>query len=158
MPGPIRIRRVSLRSNVHQLAFAMKETEALPAGKVVAGRYRVLQRLGEGGMGSVYKVEHVHTGQEVALKVLNAKMVQDQIALERFRRESRATVRIQSDHVVQVTDADVAPDLGGAPFLVMELLRGQSFDQLLAGAALAPATTRASTSSWRGPRWPRPRP
>ena len=119
----------------------MKETEALPAGKVVAGRYRVLQRLGEGGMGSVYKVEHVHTGQEVALKVLNAKMVQDQIALERFRRESRATVRIQSDHVVQVTDADVAPDLGGAPFLVMELLRGQSFDQLLAGAALAPATT-----------------
>ncbi|MCC6903071.1 MAG: serine/threonine protein kinase [Polyangiaceae bacterium] len=119
----------------------MKETEALPAGKVVAGRYRVLQRLGEGGMGSVYRVEHVHTGQEVALKVLNPKMVQDQIALERFRRESRATVRIQSDHVVQVTDADVAPELGGAPFLVMELLRGQSFDQLLAGAALAPSTT-----------------
>lgn len=119
----------------------MKETEALPTGKIIAGRYRVQQRLGEGGMGSVYAVEHVHTGQELALKVLNAKMVQDQIALERFRRESRAPARIQSDHVVQVTDADVAAELGGAPFLVMERLRGQSFDQLLAGSVMTPTAT-----------------
>ncbi|GMV11931.1 MAG: serine/threonine protein kinase [Polyangiaceae bacterium] len=109
----------------------MKETDGIPLGTVVAGRYRVQHRLGEGGMGSVYAVEHVHTGQELALKVLNPKMVRDQIALERFRREARAPARIQSDHVVQVTDADVAPELGGVPFLVMELLRGQSFDQLL---------------------------
>jgi tRNA A-37 threonylcarbamoyl transferase component Bud32 len=113
------------------LGFGMKESEGIPLGTVVAGRYRVRERLGEGGMGSVYKVEHVHTGQELALKVLNPKMVKDQIALERFRRESRAPARIQSDHVVQVTDADVAPELGGIPFLVMELLRGKSFDQLL---------------------------
>ncbi len=119
----------------------MKETETLLPGKLIAGRYRVQERLGEGGMGSVYAVEHVHTGQELALKVLNAKMVQDQIALERFRRESRAPARIQSDHVVQVTDADVAPELGGAPFLIMERLRGQSFDQLLAGAVMSPAAT-----------------
>jgi len=109
----------------------MKESEGIPLGTVVAGRYRVQRRLGEGGMGSVYAVEHVHTGQELALKVLNPKMVRDQVALERFRREARAPARIQSDHVVQVTDADVAQNLGGVPFLVMELLRGQSFDQLL---------------------------
>lgn len=109
----------------------MKESEGIPLGTVVAGRYRTQRRLGEGGMGSVYAVEHVHTGQELALKVLNPKMVADQIALERFRREARAPARIQSDHVVQVTDADVAPELGGIPFLVMELLRGHSFDQLL---------------------------
>jgi serine/threonine protein kinase len=105
---------------------------------VIAGRYRVRERLGEGGMGAVYVAEHVHTGQELALKVLNPKMVENTVALERFRRESRAPARIQSDHVVQVTDADVAPELKGAPFLVMELLRGQSFDQLLADGPLQP--------------------
>ena len=109
----------------------MNEVNSISLGTVVAGRYRVQRRLGEGGMGSVYVVEHVHTGQELALKVLNAKMLKDEIAVERFRREARAPARVQSDHVVQVTDADVAAELGGAPFLVMELLRGQSFDQLL---------------------------
>ena len=59
----------------------MKESEGIPLGTVVAGRYRVRNRLGEGGMGSVYAVEHVHTGQELALKVLNAKMVKDQISV-----------------------------------------------------------------------------
>jgi len=109
----------------------MKEQQSVPFGTVVAGRYRVQERLGEGGMGSVYKVEHVHTGQELALKVLNPKLVEDQVALERFRRESRAPARIQSDHVVQCTDADVSAELGGLPFMVMELLRGESFDELL---------------------------
>ncbi len=89
-------------------------------------------------MGSVYLVEHVHTGQELALKVLNPKMVENTVALERFRRESRAPARIQSDHVVQVTDADVASELKGAPFLVMELLRGHSFDQLMASGPIPP--------------------
>jgi len=116
----------------------MKEKDTIPRGTVVAGRYRVHDPVGEGGMGSVYRVEHVHTGQELALKVLNSKMVEDQVALERFRRESRAPARIQSDHVVQVTDADVAPELDGLPFLVMELLRGESFDQLLADGRIMP--------------------
>jgi serine/threonine-protein kinase len=110
----------------------MIEKAEIPKGTLIAGRYRLRERLGEGGMGSVYLVEHVHTGQELALKVLNPKMVENTVALERFRRESRAPARIQSDHVVQVTDADVAAELNGAPFLVMELLRGESFDQLLA--------------------------
>ena len=125
----------------------MKESEGIPLGTVVAGRYRVCSRLGEGGMGSVYRVEHVHTGQELALKVLNAKMVQDQVALERFRREARAPARIQSDHVVQVTDADVASELDGAPFLVMELLRGKSFDELLTETKVL---TRAETLLYLG--------
>jgi serine/threonine-protein kinase len=65
------------------------------------------------------------------LKVLDPKLTGDSIALERFRRESRAPARIDSDHVVKVTDADVAAELSGAPFLVMELLKGESLDQLL---------------------------
>ena len=88
----------------------------------IAGRYRPLRLIGQGGMGAVYEVEHLHTGQRLAMKVLNAH--RHSVSVERFRREARAASRIQSDHVVRVTDADVAPELGGAPFLVMELLDG----------------------------------
>jgi eukaryotic-like serine/threonine-protein kinase len=109
----------------------MGDTHGIELGTVVAGRYRVEERLGEGGMGSVYRVEHVHTGQPLALKVLNPKLVENTVALERFRREARAPARINSDHVVKVTDADVAPEIGGAPFLVMELLEGETFEGLL---------------------------
>jgi serine/threonine-protein kinase len=56
------------------------------------------------------------------MKVLNAH--RHSVSVERFRREARAASRIQSDRVVRVTDANVAPGLGGAPFLVMELLDG----------------------------------
>lgn len=82
-------------------------------------------------MGSVYEVEHQVTGQRLALKLLDPRLTTDSVMLERFRRESQAPARIDSDHVVKVTDADVAPELDGAPFLVMELLRGESFDDLL---------------------------
>jgi serine/threonine-protein kinase len=77
-------------------------------------------------MGTIYEVEHVHTGQRFALKVLNEG--RDGL-VERFKREARAVSRIQSDHVIRVTDADVAPELGGAPFLVMELLEGVDLEQ-----------------------------
>ncbi len=107
------------------------QSDEIPSGSMVAGRYRIERRLGQGGMGSVYEVEHSVTGQHLALKLLDPKLTTDAIALERFRRESRAPARIDSDHVVKVTDADVAPELDGAPFLVMELLRGESFDELL---------------------------
>lgn len=100
-------------------------------GTVLAGRYRVERRLGEGGMGSVFLVQHVHTDQQLALKILHAAVVKDALALERFRREARAPARINSDHVVQVTDADVAPELGGVPFLVMEWLRGNDLAELV---------------------------
>lgn len=99
-------------------------------GMIIAGRYRVERRLGEGGMGSVFLVQHLHTDQYLALKVLRSAIVKDAVALERFRREARAPARVQSDHVVQVTDADVAPELGGVPFLVMEWLRGENLEEL----------------------------
>src|SRR6185295_10845889 len=96
----------------------------LAAGTVVASRYKVKRELGRGGMGAVYVVEHVHTGDELALKVLLAQAGANTQMVERFKREARASARIKSEHVVRITDADVAPELGGAPFLVMELLDG----------------------------------
>ena len=104
----------------------------LEPGTLVAGRYRIVRELGRGGMGSVYVAEHVNTGGLWALKVMHGN---DHLAEERaarFRREARASARIVSENVVRVTDADVAAELEGAPFIVMELLDGEDLDRLLA--------------------------
>jgi eukaryotic-like serine/threonine-protein kinase len=100
---------------------------------VVAGRYRVLRELGRGGMGQLYVVEHVHTGEQLALKVLAFHGSTSAVAIERFKREARAPVKIKSEHVVRVIDADVAPELDGRPFLVMELLEGSDLEQFAGG-------------------------
>jgi serine/threonine-protein kinase len=102
--------------------------------ELVASRYRVLRELGRGGMGVVYVVEHLHTGERLALKVLNAHGASDPEATGRFRREARVGAQIKSEHVVRVTDADVATELGGAPFFVMELLDGLDFEKLVGKA------------------------
>jgi serine/threonine-protein kinase len=96
----------------------------LPVVPVIASRYRVVRELGRGGMGVVYVVEHTRTGDQMALKLLHGRAAQDPQAIERFRREARASARIKSEHVVKVVDADVAPEMDNAPFLVMELLDG----------------------------------
>jgi hypothetical protein len=106
-------------------------TTVPPPPEIIASRYRVIRELGRGGMGVVYVVEHIHTGDHLALKLLLGKADQDAQAVERFKREARASARIKSDHVVKVVDADVAPELGGAPFLVMELLNGMDLEQRL---------------------------
>lgn len=100
-------------------------------GTKIASRYRLIRQIGRGGMGEVYLAKHLHTGEDVALKVLLAEAGATPQAVERFRREMRAPGRIKSDHVVRVTDADVAPELDGAPFLVMELLDGCNLNDLL---------------------------
>jgi serine/threonine-protein kinase len=82
-------------------------------------------------MGAVYEVEHVHTGEHLALKVLASALRQDASVVERFKREARFFARIRSDYVVRVIDADVSPELGNAPYLAMELLEGEDFAQLL---------------------------
>jgi serine/threonine-protein kinase len=114
----------------------MAEPE-MPA--TIGGKYRTIRVVGRGAMGIVYEVEHAHTGQRLALKVLAQAAHADAMAIERFKREARAPSRIKSEHIVRVTDADVAPELGGAPFLVMELLEGADFDDVATGSRPAPA-------------------
>ncbi|HRI67545.1 MAG TPA: hypothetical protein PK156_25045 [Polyangium sp.] len=85
--------------------------ENIKPGTIIAERYRVVRQLGRGGMGAVFLVEHVHTDEQLALKILSASVASDKVAIERFRREARTPARINSDHVVRVTDADVAAEL-----------------------------------------------
>ena len=109
-------------------------------GTVIAGRYVVVDEIGRGGMGVVYRVEHAHTGEPLALKVLLDAARFDPQAVARFKREARTSSRIRSEHVVQITDADTAPELDGSPFIVMELLCGTDLEKYAARwGALEPA-------------------
>ncbi len=111
----------------------------LPVGTIIAQRYRIERVLGRGGMGAVYSVQHVNTGESLALKLLHPSLAENAQAVERFRTEARAPVRIASDHVVRVTDADIAPEIGGVPFLVMEQLSGRDLGSELKRRGALPA-------------------
>ena len=118
----------------------------------IGSRYRVIRELGRGGMGVVYLVEHQHTGEQLALKVLHGAAASDPGAIARFKREARVGAQLKSDHVVRITDADVAAELGGAPFFVMELLDGLDLEKLVEKVGpLAPDVVVAILSQIAGP-------
>lgn len=92
------------------------------AGDVVAGKYEVQSVVGEGGMGVVLAARHMQLGQTVALKLLRPELADSPDTVGRFLREARAAAVLGSDHVVRIYDVGTLE--GGAPFMVMELLRG----------------------------------
>jgi serine/threonine protein kinase len=99
---------------------------------MVAGRYRLLSLIGEGGMGAVYEAEHVELGKHVAIKLLNvtsAAMGPRDEVVQRFKHEARSVSLLEDDHIVQVFDAGEDPTHG--LFMVMELLRGEDLEQVL---------------------------
>ncbi|MGE5787923.1 MAG: protein kinase domain-containing protein [Myxococcales bacterium] len=95
---------------------------------VVGERYRIDARIGQGGMGVIYRGHHLELGKRVAVKRLDARIASDPSSFERFRREAIAASRIESPHVVHVFDWGKAAD--GSPYLVMELLDGCDLRQL----------------------------
>ncbi len=113
--------------------------QELTAGTIICSRYKVERILGRGGMGAVYAVHHVNTGESLALKVLNPALASNTQAVERFRTEARAPVRIGTDHVVRIVDADISSELGGVPILVMERLQGRDLGTELKRRGAIPA-------------------
>jgi serine/threonine protein kinase len=91
-------------------------------GRVVDGRYQILRKVGEGGMGTVYAGEHVGIGKAVAVKILHPAYSRQQDLVERFRREARAASRIGHPNIIDVTDFGATED--GCAYFVMELLDG----------------------------------
>jgi serine/threonine protein kinase len=102
------------------------------------GQYRVQEFLGEGGMGTVFEVEHIALVRRYALKVLRTKVIErDPGAAQKFLREARTAARVRHPNIVDVVDFGHLPD--GRPYFVMELLEGQSLADLVAAGALPPA-------------------
>jgi serine/threonine-protein kinase len=97
-------------------------------GRVVDGRYRVTELIGRGGMGMVYKVEHLRMGKVAAMKVLHADLAADPDVIRRFEREAAAVSRLNHPHTVQVFDFGQAQE---QLYLIMEYVRGQDLGEIV---------------------------
>ncbi|MBX3162445.1 MAG: serine/threonine protein kinase [Deltaproteobacteria bacterium] len=97
-------------------------------GKIVDGRYRVLEVIGRGGMGVVYRVEHLRMGKIAAMKVLHRDLAHDADVVSRFEREAAAISKLHHPHTVQVFDFG---QVDGALYLIMELVRGQDLARII---------------------------
>ena len=109
-------------------------------GSLVGGRYRIVRKLGAGGMGEVYVATQEPLGREVALKIVRGELAQEERAVERFRREAMTLSQLVHPHIVALYDFGEAEH--GTLFFAMELLPGESLRQRLAtrGRMLASAT------------------
>lgn len=103
---------------------------SLTPDSLFAGQFRVIRPIGVGGMGTVYLVEQPGTGQQRALKIMNADIVDEPRARERFTREAQLAAMIESEHVAQVLGAGIDPE-HNTPWMLLEYLRGEDLSKLL---------------------------
>src|SRR5208282_3166644 len=116
-------------------AVTLEEVSEMAPGTVLRGKYKILAKLGEGGMGAVYKAVHLRFDEVCALKVVLPAHLQDPTFLQRFQAEAVLMRRLDNPHALRVNDVDETED--GRPFFVMEFLEGQPLDALLAQGPLA---------------------
>src|SRR6187399_943672 len=100
----------------------MTDGDRFIPGALVAGKFRVIRKIGSGGMGAVYEVLHEYTKHRRALKVLHPNFSRMPAIVTRFLREASAAGRIGNPHIVETFDAGTTDR--GEPYLVMELLKG----------------------------------
>ena len=139
----------ALRREIQEAKHATREAtprEApnLPTGQVFAGRYEVLEEIGSGGMGMVYRAHDRELGEVVALKTLRPELLQDASLVERFKSEIRLARHISDKHVVRTHDLG---ERDGVYFLTMEYVEGITVRELLdtrGRLAVAPALAIAS--------------
>jgi len=105
-------------------------------GSIIADRYHVMKKLGEGGMGAVYLAEHVKMGRKSAVKVMNPGMANDPDAISRFNREAANASRINHPNVCAVYDFGETPD--GMIYLAMEFIEGPSLTKVISDAGALP--------------------
>ncbi|MCH9683591.1 MAG: serine/threonine protein kinase [Deltaproteobacteria bacterium] len=103
---------------------------------ILADRYKLLRRIGEGAMGWVFVAEHVEIGKKVAVKVLRPSLCRLPEAVSRFRREARSATQIGSKHIVDVTDFGTTDT--GSVFFVMEYLQGEDLSTTLKNEKFMP--------------------
>ena len=129
-------RRVS-RARDEPMANSTPYAHAVPVaqwiGREIAGRYRILEVLAEGGMGAVFLAEHLGLHKQVALKTIRPEFAADSVAEARFAREVQATGQIDHPHVVSALDCGLLPE--GGSYLVIQLVQGETLvDRMKRGA------------------------
>jgi tRNA A-37 threonylcarbamoyl transferase component Bud32 len=118
--------------------IALEKDPDTLVGTTLAGKYRIDERLNEGGMGTVYRGTHVLMEKTVAIKVLRPALAADEKIVARFSREARAASRISHPNALSVTD--FGEDENGNVFLVMEFLSGKTLKQLIRDGGPLPLT------------------
>jgi serine/threonine-protein kinase len=113
----------------------VKTGDAL-VGQTLAEKYRIEERISEGGMGTVYRATHVLMEKAVAIKVLHPSLAADDKIVARFTREAKAASRISNPHALNVTDFGESEN--GIVFLVMEYLRGKTLKEVIRGEGPMP--------------------
>ncbi len=98
-------------------------------GEVLDGRYRILRKLGEGGMGEVYAAEHIHIEKKFAIKLLRQEIVSNPEAVSRFRQEARSSSSIGHRNIIAIEDFGTLND--GRIYMCMELLNGAALNDLI---------------------------
>jgi len=100
-------------------------------GRVLDSKYELLALIGEGGIGAVYRARRLHIGDQVAVKVLHPQYVIEEVSLERFRREARATAQLHHPNVVTIHDFGEAHGKDAPAYIVMEFVAGESLRAIL---------------------------
>jgi serine/threonine protein kinase/Tol biopolymer transport system component len=116
-----------------RLLAAEREREESLAGKVV-GAYKIISRIGAGGMGEVYLALHERTGRKVALKLLPAHLTRDEERVRRFEQEAKAVLALNHPNIVTVYDIEQAD---GVSVIASELIEGETLRQRMAGSPLS---------------------
>lgn len=98
-------------------------------GTVLAGNYEILDVLGQGGMGVVYRGKHSLMERIVAIKMLLSQLISDTNSVKRFQQESKASARLKHPHIIDVYDFGISP--AGQPYIVMEFLEGTPLSDLI---------------------------
>ena len=141
LPLRRRVEGVLLREVASERHLGQEEVMHLVFGTQDVGRYVLLSELGRGGMGVVYRARDKSLGREIALKVLSAVGVTDEM-LDRFQREARAAALLDHDGIVQVLDVGVLPpqpgDDRGRPFYAMEMLQGEDLAHAIGANRVEP--------------------
>ncbi|MFO0579741.1 MAG: serine/threonine-protein kinase [Polyangia bacterium] len=119
------------------MAPSLDEDPSILLGRTIAGRYRVESLLGKGGMGAVYRVEHLSIRKPMALKVLSDRMMSVPVVVARFEREAKLAAHLDHPNVVSASDYGKTED--GRYYLVLEYVEGKELREVLDAGPLPPS-------------------